>query len=159
MKKLYLLIIFIAVSTLLFSQQSINACGGVASGIGGNSSYSVGQVFYQTNIGSNVSVLEGVQQPYEISVLTKIEENIQEISINVYPNPFTDLLQIDVNSFVLGQGEMCYRIIDLNGGLISNDKITDVKTEVQLKDLSPSTYFLTISKNSKDIITYKIIKY
>jgi hypothetical protein len=60
--------------TGLQAQEVIPAVGGNASGSGGSVSYSVGQVAYQTHTGTNGSVVEGVQQPYEISVLTAIEE-------------------------------------------------------------------------------------
>ena len=56
------------------AQTSVNATGGDASGGGGSVSYSVGQVVYTTHTGTSGSVAEGVQQPYEISVVTGLEE-------------------------------------------------------------------------------------
>ncbi|MBV1889111.1 MAG: HYR domain-containing protein, partial [Proteobacteria bacterium] len=44
------------------AQESINVSGGDATGTGGSSSYSVGQVFYTTNVGATGSVAQGVQQ-------------------------------------------------------------------------------------------------
>ncbi|NLF43456.1 MAG: T9SS C-terminal target domain-containing protein, partial [Bacteroidales bacterium] len=52
--------------TGLSAQNSINTSGGNASSTDGNMSYSVGQVFYNTSQGTNGSIIEGVQQPYEI---------------------------------------------------------------------------------------------
>ncbi|MCP4553263.1 MAG: T9SS C-terminal target domain-containing protein, partial [Bacteroidetes bacterium] len=46
-------------------QTTANTSGGEASGSGGAVSYSVGQVVCQTYSGTNGSVAEGVQQPYE----------------------------------------------------------------------------------------------
>ena len=60
--------------TGLQAQTSVNAIGGDATGSGGSVSYSVGQVVYTTNKGTNGSVVEGVQQPYEILVVTAIKE-------------------------------------------------------------------------------------
>jgi len=60
--------------TGLQAQESVTASGGNASGAGGTVSYSVGQVVYKTNTGSNGSEAQGVQQPYEISVIIGIEE-------------------------------------------------------------------------------------
>ncbi|MDD4385781.1 MAG: hypothetical protein PHD06_11460, partial [Bacteroidales bacterium] len=56
------------------AQESLNATGGNASGSGGSAGYSVGQMVYTTHIGTNGSVAEGVQQPYEISIVIGIEE-------------------------------------------------------------------------------------
>ncbi len=55
--------------TGLQAQTSVNATGGNASGSGGSASYSVGQVVYTTHTGTNGSVAQGVQQPFEISVV------------------------------------------------------------------------------------------
>ena len=68
----YLKTILAVCSALFFSielqaQEIPIASGAVATGIGGSSSYTVGQVVYTTNTGSNGSVAQGVQQPYEIS--------------------------------------------------------------------------------------------
>ena len=56
------------------AQEGINVTGANASGSGGSASYTVGQMVYQTNTGTNGSVAEGVQQPYEISIVTAIEK-------------------------------------------------------------------------------------
>ena len=51
---------------------SVNATGGNANSANGSVSYSVGQVFYTTAFSTNGSISEGVQQPFEISVLSDL---------------------------------------------------------------------------------------
>ncbi|MGI6479934.1 MAG: hypothetical protein ACOX0M_10915 [Salinivirgaceae bacterium] len=88
--------------TGLQAQTSVNATGGDASGSGGSVSYSVGQVAYQTHTGTSGSVSEGVQQPFEISVVTGIEEAKGiNLSVSAYPNPTTDYLTLEVEEFDL----------------------------------------------------------
>ena len=58
----------------LHAQESVNSSGGEATGTGGTASYSVGQVVYTTATGTNGSVAQGVQQPYEISTTVGINE-------------------------------------------------------------------------------------
>ena len=85
--------------TGLQAQQSINAAGGNATGSGGMVSYSVGQVAYKTHTGTSGSVSEGVQQPYEISVVTAIEKTKGiNLSVTAYPNPTTDFLQLKIEN-------------------------------------------------------------
>jgi len=72
--------------TGLQAQESVNATGGDASGSGGSTSYSVGQVVYTTNTGANGTVEQGVQRPIEISV-----KGIN-LTVLAYPNPTTDYL-------------------------------------------------------------------
>ena len=83
--------------TGLQAQTSINTAGSKAAGSGGTISYSIGQIDYQTHTGTNSSVAEGVQQPYEISVVNATEETIDiKLSVSVFPNPATDYLTLEV---------------------------------------------------------------
>jgi len=54
----------------LHAQEAIPASGGNAKGSGGTVSYSFGQVYYISVEGVNGTVAQGVQQPFEISVVT-----------------------------------------------------------------------------------------
>jgi hypothetical protein len=56
--------------TALQAQEVIPASGGDASGGGSSVSCSYGQMVYSINTGTNGSVAEGVQQPYEISLVS-----------------------------------------------------------------------------------------
>ncbi len=83
------------------AQNTIPASGGNASGGGGTVSYSVGQIVYTTNTSvSSGSVAQGVQQPFEISVITAIEQ-AEDITLvcSVYPNPASDFLTLKVENY------------------------------------------------------------
>lgn len=62
LKITFILLSLIPVSLQLHSQQSVAASGGDASGSGGSSSYTVGQVFYSNYTGLNGLEAQGVQQ-------------------------------------------------------------------------------------------------
>ena len=89
-------------SNLLFGQQAVVTAGAEATGTGGTVSYSVGQVVYQTHASTSGSVAEGVQQPYEISVLSSTKD-VAGISLtcSVYPNPTADYLTLKVENYTL----------------------------------------------------------
>ena len=74
----------------LHAQESSTAAGGDATGIGGSSSYTVGQVVYTTNTGTNGSLAQGVHQPYEISTTLGINETTINLELSLYPNPTTN---------------------------------------------------------------------
>jgi hypothetical protein len=52
----------------LAMQNTIPAAGGNAKGSGGSASFTVGQIFYTKLSGTNGTVIQGIQQPYEISM-------------------------------------------------------------------------------------------
>lgn len=71
----------------LSAQESYNASGGEASGTGGSSSYSIGQVFSTHHKSGKGSFSSGVQQPYEILILTGIDVRAISLELSVFPNP------------------------------------------------------------------------
>jgi hypothetical protein len=72
----------------LTAQQTVSPAGGNASGSGGKASYTVGQVMYTLKGGSSGSLSEGVQQPYEIYIISGIVDPVNiALELLVYPNP------------------------------------------------------------------------
>jgi hypothetical protein len=143
--------------TGLQAQESVYATGGNASGSGGSVSYSVGQVVYTTNTGTNGSVAQGVQQPFEISVVTGLEEAKSiTISVTAYPNPTTDYLTLSIDNFEISK--LSYQLYDMQGKLLQSEKINDSQTSITMSNLVPATYFLKVIQNNKEVKTFKIIK-
>jgi hypothetical protein len=146
--------------TGLQAQEVIPAIGGNASGSGGTVSYSVGQVVFTTNTGTNGSVAQGVQQPYEISVLTGTEEAVGiNLSVSTYPNPTSDFLTLSVfDSTPLSFQSMSYQLCDMNGKLLKSEKISDNQTSIDMSNLVPATYLVKVIHGNKEVKTFKIIK-
>jgi len=140
----------------LHAQESPTATGGEATGTGGTASYSVGQVVYTTNTGTNGSVAQGVQQPYEISTTVGINETTINLELSVYPNPTTDYIQLKVESEKVKS--LTFQLIDLQGKVITNKKITASNTTIKMEELPKAIYFLNVTKNNQVIKTFKIIK-
>jgi hypothetical protein len=87
-------------SLTIQAQNTIPTSGGNANGSGGSVSYTVGQIVYTTNLGTNGSSAQGVQQPYEISVIAGIEEaSTITLEVMVYPNPSTDFIKLIVLNY------------------------------------------------------------
>jgi hypothetical protein len=143
------------------AQEAIPATGGVASGGGGSVSYSIGQVVYTTNTGTNGSVAQGVQQPFEISVVTGIEQ-AKGINLNcsAYPNPTTDYLTLKVDNFELST--VSFQLFDINGKLLENKKVTGNESTISMENLVPATYLLKVVQmkhaSYQEVKTFKIIK-
>jgi hypothetical protein len=158
MKKLKLTAILLGLSlSVLQAQEVVSASGGNASGNGGSTSYTVGQVFYTTNSATTGSVAQGIQQPFEISVVTAIEEG-KEISLNcmAYPNPATDFLILKIEGAV--QPQCILSLYDSHGKLLQVKKVESNETTIPMGHLVSATYFLKVVQNSKEIKSFKIIK-
>lgn len=68
-KTVFIFFFCIFVFPLLNAQETLSSAGGNATGSGGSISYTVGQVFYNSFSGETGSIAQGVQQPFEISLL------------------------------------------------------------------------------------------
>jgi hypothetical protein len=138
-------------------QQTIPATGGNASGSGGSVSYTVGQILSSSISGSNGTVVQGVQQPYEISVVTALR-NTEDISLKclVYPNPTAGLTKLVFESPDFEN--LRFRLYDINGILLKDEKVESRETEISLENFSSSVYFLKVLRNNLEVKVFKIVK-
>ena len=141
---------------LTHAQESVNASGGDASGSGGTVSYSVGQIVYTTNSGSNGSVAHGVQQAYEI-ITVGINVTSLDISLTVFPNPTSDNLTLQISEYK--SQKLSYKIFDLQGKILNSSVINSSQTIINMTELTTATYFIEIvNHKNKRIQLFKIIK-
>lgn len=154
---LFLLLLTITTVSKSYSQKSVTASGGIATGTGGTSSYSVGQITYTSQSGTGGLATLGVQQPYEIMTLGN--DDFAEISLVMvaYPNPTTDLLHLVISDDKWNY--LSYQLFDMNGRTVVNlQKITASETSVSMQELQQGTYFLAVNSDKKTLKTFKIIK-
>ena len=142
--------------TGLQAQESINTTGGNATGSGGSTSYSIGQMVYNTSIGDDGSVAQGVQQPFEISVLGVDDFEEINLSVMVYPNPTTDYLTLEVKEF--DPATLSFQLFDIQGRLLQSQNIINNQTNIIMSTLPSATYFVKVSQENREVKTFKIIK-
>lgn len=156
--------IYLALLSCLFFIQEIKAqnsqvsSGNNASGSGGSSSYSIGQIVYSSTTNENNNSTEGNQQPFEIMVLSNEEIIDSNINLLAYPNPTKDKLHIRLREGY-NLENLNYDVIDLNGKIILN-KIQIISNEeiIDFSNLNIGCFMLKIYNDKGSIKTYKIIK-
>jgi hypothetical protein len=160
MTKLLFLITFLFAANSIAAQEAVVASGGKAIGSGGSVEFSIGQFVYNTYSTSSGSVAQGLQQPYEISVVTGINDyNFIDLKFSVYPNPTSDLLNLVVAAPAQKDlHSMLYQLFDVNGRLLENQKIIDQETHIQMSNYSNGIYLLRVLDGAKTVKTFKIIK-
>lgn len=156
------LIFFILPACMAFQQAamgqaSITVTGGTATGTGGKATYSYGQLSYTEVAGGNFIIIQGVQQPYEISIVTAIE-NTEKINLEfkAYPNPVSAILKLTISPF--DDDNMGYRLFDVNGITLQDKKINAAETEIFMNGLTPAIYYLSVFKDNFEVKVFKIIK-
>jgi len=150
----------IAIAFLLFggggicAQESTMAAGGEAAGTEGTVSYSLGQIVYTRASGTDGSMAQGVQQPFEISIVLGIDEWGIGPELSLSPNPAHRSITLRTDD----SSNLSYELYDLQGKVLKKEMINDRTTEISLEGQASASYFLTVSKKGQIVKTFKIIK-
>jgi hypothetical protein len=155
-KKVKLSVLLLGLGLTAQAQQATTATGGDASGSGRTIAYSLGQIVYTTNTGTTGSVAQGVQQPYEISIVLGIDNHSINLELSAYPNPTTNYLTLNVGKAELST--LNFQLFDISGKLIESRKIISSNETIGMENLPNAIYFLKVTNNNKQVKTFKIIK-
>jgi hypothetical protein len=150
------LTLLIASSGGLYAQQAVSAAGNEASGTGGTSSYTIGQVAYTSNSGASGEVNQGVQQPYEILTTLGIEDQNITLEFSAFPNPTSGSMTISVSEY--SKEKLSYQLFDNGGKLIEEKAISHQETILSMDQLAPAAYLLKITDDGQLVKEFKIIK-
>jgi hypothetical protein len=156
-KLLCSLFIFCAVIGAVNAQGTVPTAGGSATGPGGSVTYTVGQVANSVMTGTNGFIVQGVQQPYEISTVTAIE-GTEDITLgySVYPNPTEGIIRLVIKSF--NDGDFRFQLYNLSGIVLQEAKISDEETEISMEKHASAVYFLRVIRDNREVKVFKIVK-
>ncbi len=143
-------------SPFLLAQAAILPSGGDVAGISGTIAFSIGQIADSVIDSSEISLIEGVQQPYELFIFSNIENVIPGIMVKLYPNPSSDILSLQIANVHLFS--LRYVLYSLEGEMIRSGRAVSNITQIDVKDLPGATYVLSIYNKFNKSMSYKIIK-
>ncbi|MCW3161850.1 T9SS type A sorting domain-containing protein [Chryseobacterium oryctis] len=149
----FCLLLFFFVS---FAQVSVNASGGNTTNAGNSISYSIGQPFYHQTSGGEMTITEGVQQPFEITTLGTVDYLGIQLDAKVYPNPTSSLLFLKVEGISLKN--LSYKMFDSSGRVLFQEKIKQTETSIDMTAKASGTYILSVLNAESTIKIFKILK-
>lgn len=156
MKKRNSLLGFLCVPMFALAQQTLATSGGEATGEAGTSSYTYGQVFYMVASSSDVSIIQGVQQPFEVSVTLSVVGIGDNIHLDYYPNPVVDYLNLNIKG--MDVSGLLYELFDAGGKLVGSGRLKRAETQIYMGSLQQAMYQLKIRNSNRTIKIFKIIK-
>ena len=136
------------------AQQTTSSSGGEATGLGGTSSYTIGQTVYTSVSGAGGSSSQGVQQPYQIDVISGASIAEVTLEMSAYPNPTTSKLTLTVADAT----DLSYQLYDTKGNQIKSNVVSEALTVINLEDQPAAVYFLKVVQSKEPLKTFKIIK-
>ena len=155
--RLFLFLVLAFIIMGLEAQHAFPAAGGEASGTGGSVSYTMGQVWYTTLGSEDVSITQGVQQPYEILEITGMPSSTGiTLDISLFPNPAGEFVKLKVVNHSLDK--LTYQLYNMHGEILENGGVTSNETLIPMTHLGASTYLIRITQNGDEIRAFKIIK-
>lgn len=141
--------------TTIQAQHSLSTAGGDAGAVF-TVSFTVGQILY-ANYGTTQMISQGIQGPFDISVVSGIAGTSDIIlEATAYPNPTSGFLNLKIGSYKTD--DLCFQLIDLSGTLFQANKIVGNETLIQMGNYKSGTYLLKILENNREVKTFKIIK-
>jgi hypothetical protein len=145
---------FLGFSINLTAQNNTVSAGGDAEGSNGSVSFTVGQVVYTSAEGVNGSINQGVQQPYDIDIITGIEH--EEIELTLYPNP--TLGQFNLSIADSRTSEYSIQLFDAAGRLLLSKKQLIELNSISLESYATGTYMLSVFKKDELVKSFRIIR-
>lgn len=144
------------ISPSLKAQQGTVAAGGNASGTNGSLSYSIGQIDYINISTAGGTITEGLQQPYEIYVITGIDQSAINLNFKVYPNPTAD--HVMLTAATLNNQPFSYILTDGQGKHLFHEKLIGNAAKIPMGELPSGIYFIQVIDNDREIKSFKVIK-
>jgi hypothetical protein len=155
--KLFLLLTLLLISLISVAQSVVPASGGTGAGSGGSISFTVGQVSNNSTEGKSNYSIEGVQQPYEISVVNSLPELRESgVTLNAFPNPTKQHLKLSIDGEL--HENLSYTIYGMKGEILQSHKITSSETSLDLINYPTGTYLLKVLESTRPIKTFRIVK-
>ena len=150
------LLLYATSASTATAQDAMAASGGNGSGPGGSNSFTVGQVAYTYSDEGNYSMSDGVQQAYEVSQISGLDDKQIDLFVSTYPNPTTDFLTLSFQT--LPAGEVTYDLLDASGKLIKTERVNALENQINLKEQPVGLYYLVLRVGNKQNSSFKIIK-
>lgn len=147
------LVLFSLLATVgVSAQEVVSSQGASYSNTSGTIDFTVGEVIIDTGTDGTNYLTQGFHQ--SSWNLVGLEDNAPDYEVSIFPNPADDVLNIKASTF----GNVTYRLYDAQGNLVLEDKLCAEQTSVQVSQLAPGSYSLTLSNDAQILKTFKLVK-
>ena len=150
--KTTLLFLPVFFSAILFGQEAISTQGDSYSNASGNIDFTIGEVIINTATDGTNDLTQGFHQTNWNFVA--LEDHSPSYEATILPNPTSELLYIKTITF---ENVTC-ALYDAQGKLILQDKLSSEQTLIQVSQLAPGSYSLTLSNKTQNLKTFKLVK-
>ena len=147
------LVLFSLFTTVSVSAQEVVATQGDSySNASGNIDFTIGEVIINTGTDGTNDLTQGFHQTNWNFL--GVDDHGQNYEATIFPNPTSDLLNIRTSTFE----NVAYTLYDAKGKLILHNILSAEQTPIQVSQLAPGSYSITLNNGIHNLKTFKLIK-
>ena len=146
--------IFSLLASLSVSAQEVVATQGDSySNASANIDFTIGEVIIAAGTDGTNDLTQGFHQTNWNFL--GVEDFAPNYEATIFPNPTEDVLNIRTSMFE----NVTYTLYDTQGKLVMQDILSAEQTPVQVSQLAPGIYSLTLNNETQNLKTFKLIKH
>jgi hypothetical protein len=153
MKKNALLLLTLITTLSVSAQEVVSTQGDSYSNANGSIDFTIGEVVINTGTDGTNDLTQGFHQTNWNFV--GLENHNPDYQAIIFPNPTEDVLNIKTSMFE----NVTYTLYDGLGKLVMQDILSAEKTPIQVSQLAPGSYSLTLNNEIQNLKTFKLIKH
>jgi len=148
---LVLFSLFVAIS--VSAQEVVATQGDSYSNASANIDFTIGEVIIDTGTDGTNDLTQGFHQTNWNFL--GVEDFAPDYEASIFPNPTSDVLNIRTSSFE----NVTYTLYDAQGKLVMQNILSAEQTPIQVSQLAPGSYSLTLNNETQNLKTFKLIKH
>ena len=152
MKKQILLFATFFATFTAAAQEVVSSQGETYSNANGSIDFTVGEVIINTGSNGTNDLTQGFHQTNWNFL--GVEDFAPDYQATIFPNPTQDVLNIKTSVFE----NVTYTLYDAQGKLVMQNILSAEQTPIQVSQLAPGAYSLTLNDETQNLKTFKLIK-
>lgn len=153
MKKNTLVLFSLFASISVSAQEVVSTQGDSYSNATGSLDFTIGEVVINTGTDGTNDITQGFHQTNWNFV--GLEDFALDYEATIFPNPTEDVLNIRTSTFE----NVTFTLYDAQGKLVIQDVLSAEQTPIQVSQLAPGSYSLTLNNQTQNLKTFKLIKH
>tara|TARA_B100000809_G_scaffold5758_1_gene5860 strand:+ start:3273 stop:3737 length:465 start_codon:yes stop_codon:yes gene_type:complete len=152
MKKTAFLLFSLFATISLTAQEIVSTQGDSYTNASGNIDFTIGEVIINTGTDGTNDLTQGFHQTNWNFV--GLEDHAPSYEAIIFPNPTSEVLNIRTSTFK----NVTYTLYDAQGKLVMQNILSAEQTPIQVSQLAPGNYSLTLNNQTENLKTFKLIK-
>ena len=152
MKKNTIVLFSLFASISVSAQEVVSAQGESYSNASAKIDFTIGELVINTGTDGTNELTQGFHQTNWNFV--GLEDHAPNYEAIIFPNPTQDVLNIRTSAFE----NVTYSLYDAQGKLVMQNILSAEQTPIQVSQLAPGSYSLTLNNETQNLKTFKLVK-